>query len=143
MLWLSGVGCEAVRHAAQSLGPEAPASPAEPMFYPADAPIAQPLNVQVVRISRRHVRMTNLTASTLADLTVYLNQQYGGVVEQLPPGKPVEVALADFVNAHGERYPVGSLLEPDKSRVLLLADAVVDGQLRKMSIRLADDWQQP
>ncbi len=143
VLLIAGAGCEAVKHAAQSLGPDAPAGPVEPMFYPADAPIDQPLNVQVVRISRRHVRLTNLTASSLGDLTVYFNQQYGGVVEQLPAGRSIEVALADFVNAHGERYPVGSLLEPDKSRVLLLADAVVDGRLRKMNVRLADDWQQP
>lgn len=137
------VGCDAVRHVATSLGPEHAIGSAEPMYYPADKPIGDSMDIEVVRLSRRHVRMTNRTAHTLNDLTVYFNQQYGGTVEALPPGKPVEVALAEFVNEHGERFPVGSFLEPDKARVLILADAVIDDRIHKLNVRLEDDWQQP
>lgn len=136
-------GCEAVSHIATSLGPDQPAERVEPVLYPEDAPVGEPLEVEVIRVSRRHVNLVNRTAHSYQDLEVYLNHQFGGTIESLPVGQSIEVSLSQFVNHHGERYPVGSLLEPDKSQKLILAEAMVDGQIHRMTVRLSEDWQRP
>jgi hypothetical protein len=76
-------------------------------------------------------------------VTVYLNNEYGATVESLPIGDSGPIALNQFVNVHAERYPVGSFLEPEKAKVLLLADAMIDGKVHKLNVRLVDDWDKP
>ncbi len=137
-------GCEAISHVTTSLLPTRPTpAAAEPMHYPDDAETAEPLDILVVRMDRRTIRFDNRTTRPLDEVTVYLNHEYGAVLETLPIGGSGPIALSRFVNHHAERYPIGSFLEPEKAKVLLLADAVVDGRVHKMNVRLIDEWDAP
>ena len=93
----------------------------------------------------KHLKLTGLdnrTTHHLTNVTLFFNRQYGGTVADLPVGRPITVNLLNFVNQYGERFPVGSFLEPEKSRIIVLADAFVDGQLHKLTVRLPEDWQE-
>lgn len=137
-------GCEAISHVTSSILPSRPvAAHPDPMTYPQDMAVGEPIDVQVIRLDRRNVRFDNRSTLAMRDVTVYLNNQYGAVLPSLPIGDSGPVALNQFVNEHAERFPVGSFLEPEKSQVLLLADAVIDGKVRKMYVRLAKDWDKP
>lgn len=141
------VGCQeqqaGLKHLLHSVLPTTQSTQQDlnPMAYPRQADIAEAWDIELERIDRRQVRIDNRTTRNLAEVTFFFNQQYGGVIEELPVGKPVTINLQNFVNEHGERFPVGSLLEPEKSRVIVLADALVDGKLHKLKVRLDKDWQ--
>ncbi len=137
-------GCEAISHITSSILPDRQQEPdPTPMIYPAEAETDDALDIQIVRQDRRHIRFDNRTTQSLNDVTIWLNHEYGAVIDRVPIGNSGQVPLLQFVNQHGERYPVGSFLEPEKAKVLVLADAVVDGKLRKMNVRLVDEWDKP
>ncbi len=132
-----------IKHMIESILPTAQSTQQdlEPMTYPRDAATGAEWDIELQRIDRRQVRIDNRTTQHLSGVTFYLNQQYGGVIAELPVGRPVTINLRNFINQHGERFPVGSLLEPEKSHVIVLADAYVDGELHKLKVRLDEDWQ--
>jgi hypothetical protein len=137
-------GCEAISHVTSSILPSRPVEKdPDPMIYPEEAALGEPLDVQVIRLDRRNVRFDNRTTMAMQNVTVFLNHQYGAVLAELPVGDSGAVALNQFVNHYAERYPVGSLLEPEKAQVLVLADVMIDGKVHKMSVRLAEDWNKP
>jgi hypothetical protein len=136
------IGCEALHHTATTIIPQ-PEAPAEPVLYPESLDTGPTWDVEVVRLDSRHIQLTNRTVHKMANVPIFLNEQYGTTVEALPIGEPVTVQLQRFVNQYGERFPVGSFLEPDKARVLVLAEAVSDTERHRLNVRLVDDWDQP
>jgi hypothetical protein len=141
---LSGaVGCEGIKHLFTSAVPvhEGSQQNLDPHIYPADLPLGQALTLEVVRTDRKHIRINNRTAVPYTVVQVWLNEQYGTTLEELPIGDSSPIPLIRFVNQHGEQFPVGSFLEPDKTRVVATAAIVVEGRLHPIGIQLQKDWR--
>jgi len=77
------------------------------------------------------------------DVQVWLNQQYGAYLAVVPIGHGPLLNMESFINEHGERYPVGRFLQPDRDKPLVLTDLVIDGKMHKLVVRLAEGWKRP
>ena len=141
-------GCDYVRGLAQQVrvpvltrsGKELPAVEARP--YPAAAPVAGPLDIEVIRDGNAIV-IDNRTTREYEGVPLWLNQEYGGRLDILPIGRGKPLALTSFVNRYGEPYPVARFLRPELDRTLVLAELVLDGKLHKLTVRLEEDWREP
>jgi len=148
-LLLIGVGCEALSHLGTSLAPTAertdaaiePADRTEPRTYPAAAEVGPPLEIELVRLDRKRVRLENRTARRIEGGQLWVNQEFGGSLATLGVGERVSVALDRLVNHHGEVFPIGSFLEPEKTNTIVLADLYLNGKLHKLVVRLPEGWQ--
>ncbi len=110
-----------------------------PRRYPTDATVGEPVKIEVIPVGKA-VRFDNRTGHRFEDVEVWLNHQYGASVDAIPIGRSDPIALASFVNEHGERYPTARFLQPERRRPLVLADLLVDGTIRKMTVRLSKTW---
>lgn len=144
-----GVGCEALSHLGTSLRPDTagtddaiePVDRTEPRMYPADADLGEPLEIELVRLDRTRVRLENRTARRIEGGQLWVNQEFGGQLTSLGVGARATIALDRFVNHRGEMFPTGSLLEPEKTNTIVLADLYLDGKLHKLVVRLPEGWQ--
>jgi hypothetical protein len=93
------------------------------MTYPAAAAWTGELDIVVVRHGDR-VQLVNRTVHSYDNVVLWFNQQYAGLVPHIAIGTGNYVDLRKTVDAHGRAYPVGSLLEPDKSARLVQAEMV-------------------
>ena len=91
------------------------------LSYPKDTQLGDDLNVVVVRKGEQ-IELANLTARAFDDVQLWLNQSYVGRVDRLDVGTDNRFTLRHFVNRHGEIYPVGAFLRPDKSLAVVLAE---------------------
>lgn len=91
------------------------------MDYPRDAPYGPDLDILVVR-SNAEIRLVNRTANNYSAMQLWLNQQYTAPTGQIVVGTDNMRVLTDFINRHREPYPVGTILNPDKTAVLVLAE---------------------
>jgi hypothetical protein len=91
------------------------------MTYPADAELGEDLNIVVVRKGDA-VALTNLTAKSYPNTWLWLNKEFVGNVDALNVGTDNRYELHRFINSHGERYPRGALLAPDKGFPIVLAE---------------------
>ncbi len=134
--------CEGLDHILVSLKPTGtPTQYAPPRQYPSDTPVGDSLDVEVVRIDRTAIRITNRTARDLAGAHIWINDEYGSTINRLPVGGDTTITLNRFVNHHGERFPIGSLLEPEKTYTIVAADIIFDNQRHKILVRLPEEWQ--
>lgn len=138
-------GCQDVKEAVVSVAPggEATGEKLPPRVYPADMTRGQPFDIEIIRDGRKRIRLDNRTAQTYHNVQLWLNGQYGCTLDEIPIGAGRDFHLVDFVNQHGEQFPVGSVLEPEKARTVVLADLILDGQMHKLYVRLPRNWQQP
>jgi len=113
----------------------------DPREYPHAAEIAEPLNIEVVREGNA-IKLVNLTVTRYENVQLWLNQQYGADLAYVPIGHSEFLDLESFINEHGEPYPVGRFLQPDRDKPLVLADLVMDGKIHKLVVRL-HDWKHP
>jgi hypothetical protein len=113
-----------------------------PQFYPAEAKIANPLDIEVVRVGNA-IRFDNRTVSEYYDVEIWLNQQYGAHITHIRIGHNEPISLKGFVNQYGEVYPVARFLAPDADQPLVLADMLLDGKIHKLTVRLRNDWRRP
>ncbi len=136
-------GCEGVRHVLVSANPagQNPDQTPTARAYPEDLPIGPALDIEVVRADRKHIVLDNRTARPYHGAMLWVNEQWGGQIEQVPIGKGKPIALVNLINHHAEPFPVGSFLEPDQARNVVLADLVADGEVHKLLVRLPEDWQ--
>ncbi len=93
------------------------------MRYPEDAPVDDPLHVDVERTGET-VRFINREPRAFRDLTLWINQEYAGRVERLDIGPGNTTSLRRFVNRYGERFPVGRFLAPDETVALVSVEWV-------------------
>lgn len=114
----------------------------EPRVYPAEAPIGAPVDIEVVR-QRDHLLLRNRSAHSYENVQVWLNQGFGHTVESIPIGPGTPLTLTDFVNEHGETYPIAGFMAPERSRPVIAAALFEDGQIHLMSVRLEEDWLIP
>jgi len=91
------------------------------MDYPMDAPYGPDLDILVVR-SNADIRLVNRTANSYSGMVLWLNQQYASQAGSVRIGTDNLRTLTDFINRHHEPYPVGTLLNPDKTAPLVLAE---------------------
>jgi hypothetical protein len=111
------------------LGSRAPAERAatqRQMIYPSEAEYGRDLDV-VVRRSGAMVQTTNREPRSFEGTQMWLNQQYVRPVESIRIAGPGlgganQHPAGEFVNEHGEPFPVGGFLAPDQTRPLLLAE---------------------
>ncbi|MDH3584307.1 MAG: hypothetical protein OER86_08845 [Phycisphaerae bacterium] len=110
--------------------------------YPAEAPVGEPLDIEITRIDDA-IRLDNRTVHSYSDAQLWLNSEYGALIDRIAVGRGDPLYLGSFLNRHGETYPLGRFLTPDKDKPLVLADLLIDGRLHKLTVRLGDDWQSP
>ena len=105
---LAGVGCQG----SHKLADPVLARDLSPLVYPKDAPLGEDLDIVVIR-SNRQMELVNRMPRSYSDVTLWVNQQYVGRPVTIDVGSSLEVDLTQYVNKHGEEYPVGWLLGPD------------------------------
>lgn len=91
------------------------------LVYPADAALGNDLDIVLVR-NGRHIELVNRTATVPGPAELWLNQQYVGAINSVAIGRGNQFDLIKFINEHGEAYPVGAVLQPDKSFPIVLAE---------------------
>ena len=145
---MAGGGCDSIRNVARDMrlpfmarGGE-PLAVLEPRPYPHDAKVAGGLDIEVIRDGNAII-LDNRTTRTFENVPMWLNQEYGGTVGDVPAGRGTPLKLTSFVNHYGEPYPVAKFLQPELDRSLILAELYLDGRLHKLTVRLDDRWRQP
>lgn len=113
----------------------------EPRYYPFEAEVGESLDIEVERKGNA-IQLVNRTVHSYKNGQIWLNQQYGADLAEVPIGAGPLLDMESFINEHGERYPVGRFLQPDRDKPLVLADLYIDGKLHKLVVRLVD-WQHP
>lgn len=93
------------------------------LVYPSQSDRGQDLDILVVR-KHDSISLINRTPRVYHNVEVWLNQQYVNVVPRLEIGKDAStrLALPSFIDSHGDVYPVGGLLTPEKNQPLLMAE---------------------
>ena len=112
--------------------------------YPKDIPISGDLDIIIIR-ERASIRVINLTARSYENVQLWINRQYvtiakniqigtagrgelastlGGVIQGATAAEfqPNRLELRNFINKHREPYPVGGILNPDKTRKIVLTE---------------------
>jgi hypothetical protein len=93
-----------------------------PYVYPKDAPLGEDLDIQLVRTGREHFDLVNRTAYILPKGQIWINREYVGLTDGITIGSGNHYDLTRFINRHGEVYPVGALLQPEKSYPVVLGE---------------------
>ncbi len=96
------------------------------LTYPKAAAIGEHLDIVAVK-SGNELTLTNRTPRAFANVQLWINQQYVCVVDAIPVGERKVLALNTFINEHGEAFPVGGLLNPERSYRLVLAEVYEPG----------------
>jgi len=89
--------------------------------YPADAERGEDYDI-IVEQDGGQLHIANRSARRFDNVQLWLNQQYVGVIGDMPIGTGSRYSLREFVNTHGEAYPAGTFLAPDKAFPLTLAE---------------------
>ncbi len=89
--------------------------------YPAQAELGDDLDIIVVRDGGA-VRLVNRTPRSYSGLQLWINEEWVGDVTTVQIGTDNLVALPQMINEHGERFPVGGILSPDKTLPVVLTE---------------------
>lgn len=138
----AAAGCDALQHLTTALPEAGEGQQADPRYYPDQAPLGQSLDVQITRTGRRQIALDNRTAGAYRDVTLWLNEQYGATIDEVPVGKGPTLNLLQFINQHGEPFPTGSFLSPELSREIVDAGFEIDGRIHPLTVRLREDWRE-
>ncbi len=105
--------------------------------YPKASPVGEDLDIVAI-MHWQSLELVNRTPNSRADVQLWLNQQYVARVAQLPVGQSVSVSLDKFVNQHGEEYPSGDILTPDRRVQIILAELFdpATGKRQKLLVQL-------
>lgn len=116
--------------------------PRVPRVYPVKAEVGGQLDIEVLR-SGKGIVLENRTVRSYENVELWLNQEFGGPLEEIELGRNDRLALLSFTNRYAERYPTARFLQPDADRPLVLAELLIDGKVYKLPVRLTDDWRRP
>jgi len=89
--------------------------------YPQDAAAGGDLDILVIKNGDR-IHFVNRTTTVHTKVQLWINQQYVGLIDEIPIGISSSHPLGDFINRYGEAFPVGGFLNPDKSFPIVLAE---------------------
>lgn len=113
----------------------------KPVFFPFKAPIAGALDIAVSRDGFDWITVENRTAGTWDNATLWLNNDWGMPLKQLPIGQTIHLPLKQFINQYSESYPTGNLLEPRKSKPLIRCNLEHDGKMYNLITVPQKNWQ--
>ena len=107
------------------------------LAYPSDAERGGDFDIVIVHRGGA-VEVNNLTARTYREMLLWLNEMYVSKVDQIQIGTKNRFELDWFVNRHGESYPKGGLLEPDKSFPVVSAELFdpATGRRHRLVVRM-------
>jgi hypothetical protein len=88
--------------------------------YPSGTELGDDLDIIIVR-NGPIITLTNRTAEAYRGQYLWINRQYVSQVELIRIGTGNRLELPKFINLHGEPFPVGAWLTPDKSRRVIHA----------------------
>lgn len=91
------------------------------LAYPAESDRSDDLDIVITRDGDELI-VINRSAEAYSNAYMWLNQEYVRPIVYLPVGSPQVLDLTGFVNGHAERFPVGGLLSPEKTRKVVLAE---------------------
>lgn len=134
-------GCGSFEHVLTSIVPSKSPPQAEPRYFPDDMPRGRDYDIELVRLNRKQVRLDNRTALQYDNAALWLNEQYGDEVAEIPIGRGGRINLTRFINQHGEPFPTGSLLAPENAEAVTTAAIEHDGELHVIPVRLTEDWR--
>lgn len=89
--------------------------------YPAEAPFGADLDI-VVTHQGNAIALTNRTPRQYIRFHLWLNQQYVSEPPIIKIGSENRFELSGFVNHHGESFPLGGFLAPDKGFPVIHAE---------------------
>ena len=122
---LSAIGCSGLPTVGGIATPKADPELAEKLskvVYPGAAEaMGDDLNM-VAEQNGRSLRLRNFEPRSFADVQLWLNQQYVSQVDAISIGQDNTLDLVAFINEHGEPFPTGSFLSPDKAKRLVLIE---------------------
>ena len=104
------------------------------IVYPKDTETGEDLDIVALKRGNR-LTIVNRTPRAYHDLQIWLNQQYVGKIDHLAIGTDNVVYLNQCINEFGEPFPVGGMLNLEKSYPVVLAELVVTD--------VPDDGSQP
>jgi hypothetical protein len=99
---------------------------ARPM--PAGLDQAEVLDVQLFRDVTR-VELTNTTARSFENATIWLNERWSRPIERLGIGESLELSLWEFVDEYGEPFRAGGFFATRDPDAVVLAQLEADGSL--------------
>ncbi len=97
--------------------------------YPKGAPAGEHLDIVAFKEGNQ-LTLTNRTTRAFTNVQLWINQQYVGIVDTIPVGERKTLMLNQFINEHGEAFPVGGLFNPERSYRLVLAEIFETGGRR-------------
>lgn len=108
--------------------------------FPADVPRGSDVSIELSR-SGIYVSLVNFSPCSYSDVYIWLNQQYVTHVSQIDIGANEPLTLKRFINRHGESFPVGAFLVPQKARPIISADLYdpAASKLFPLQVRFADN----
>ena len=98
--------------------------------YPAAAPHAEILNVQVFRHPTQ-LEFTNTTARTFGPCSLWLNGRYKQELKGLAVGETVLLELKEFRDEFGEQFGAGGFWAADDPELLVLTQIEVADEAGK------------
>lgn len=137
--WMGG--CGSVDHVLTSIVPTGGPPEAEPRHFPDDMPRGRDYDIELVRLNRKQIRLDNRTALQYEHVTLWLNELHGDELDEVPIGRGGRIDLTRFINQHGEPFPVGSLLAPEKAKAVTTAAIEHGGELHVIPVRLSENWK--
>ena len=91
------------------------------LSYPGKAAAGADLDILLIKKGDM-IHFVNRTTAAHRSVQIWINQQYVGLVDEIPIGISGNFALSNFINQYGEAFPVGGFLNPDKSYPIVLAE---------------------
>lgn len=110
------VGCSA-----QPRVPDKMVATLAELTYPAQSEYGPDLDVVVVR-NHRSIELANRTASRYLHVQLWLNRHFVHRVEDLAIGTNNTFSLHQFINHHGESFPLETFLKPEQAFPVALAE---------------------
>ncbi len=110
--------------ACQTYGPTASPSQIDTYAkrtYPADAPRGDDLNIAVEQHGP-NLQLLSREPRDLRDLQLWINRQYVRDLPHIKPGADNRLLLTGLINQYREPFPVGTVLAPDKTARVVLAE---------------------
>ncbi len=110
------------------------------MRYPETAPRGSDLDILTRGKKSGYLRLTNRTPVNYQNVDLWLNQQYVAHMKEIKiasGGRSMSVPLSQFINRHGESFPVGGFLTPDKGFPVVQAELFdpATGQRHRLLVR--------
>lgn len=107
------------------------------LTYPGEAELGDDLDIIVVP-DGFDVSLANREPQSFNAIQLWLNRQYVGLLPKVAIGTDGNTfRLKDFINEHGEAYPVGGIINPDKTFPIVLAELFdpAEGKRHRLLVR--------